>query len=189
MFEGTLQSNLDPFTEYEDSEIWESLRSCHFLETMLVRQSSGLDHIASTHAKPGLDNLQHNITLETAVTEGGLNFSQGQRQLLCLARAILKRSKVIICDEATASIDHDTDVKIQQTIRDRFKQSSLLVIAHRLSTIMDYDKILVLDKGKVSQFGSPLELIKSPGIFKEMCIETKEFDKLEAIAMQKKLNK
>lgn len=87
---------------------------------------------------------------------------------------------------STASIDHDTDVKIQQTIRDRFKTSTLLCIAHRLSTIMDYDRILVLDKGKVAQFDSPLNLIDQDGIFKEMCKESNEFQHLRSIADTKK---
>lgn len=183
LFEGTLRTNLDPFSEYSDDDIWESLRSCHFLESCMIhRQSSvaspNIDHMVAD----SLDLDFHNINLETAISEGGSNFSQGQRQLLCLARAILKRSKVIVLDEATASVDHDTDVKIQQTIRDRFKGSTLLCIAHRLSTICDYNKILVLDKGRVSQFGTPFDLIQTPGIFKQMCIESNEFAALEKMA-------
>ncbi|KAJ3306009.1 hypothetical protein HDV03_000546 [Kappamyces sp. JEL0829] len=147
LFSGTLRSNLDPFSEYSDEEIWESLRNCHFLESCLVHQPSESDLTAT---EPANSALAHSISLETIVNEGGTNFSQGQRQLLCLARAILKQSKVIILDEASASLDHETDVKIQLTIRDRFQKSTLLCIAHRLSTIVDYDKILVLDKGKVS---------------------------------------
>ncbi|KAJ3253173.1 hypothetical protein HK103_000814 [Boothiomyces macroporosus] len=131
------------------------------------------------------DLQSENITLESVVTEGGHNFSQGQRQLLCLARAILKQSKVIILDEATASIDHATDLKIQETIRDRFNTSSLLCIAHRLSTIMDYDKILVLDKGKVEQFDTPFNLINTEGIFKNMCLESNEFEHLVEISKSK----
>jgi ABC-type multidrug transport system fused ATPase/permease subunit len=134
LFTGTLRSNLDPFSEYSDHKIWTSLKECHFLESCLLGNSS-------SSTDPSSNN--HSITLDSIVEEGGSNYSQGQRQLLCLGRAILKQSKLIILDEATASIDHETDVKIQQTIRNQFKDSTLLVIAHRLSTIMDYDRIMV----------------------------------------------
>ncbi|KAJ3272317.1 hypothetical protein HDV01_005751 [Terramyces sp. JEL0728] len=150
LLSGSLRSNLDPFSEYTDQDIWNCLKLVHFLESC----KSSID-------TPDIQS--ENITLESVVTEGGHNFSQGQRQLLCLARAILKQSKVIILDEATASIDHETDLKIQETIRDRFNTSSLLCIAHRLSTIMDYDKILVLDRGQVVQFDTPYNLIKTTG--------------------------
>jgi ABC-type multidrug transport system fused ATPase/permease subunit len=175
LFSGTLRSNLDPFDEYQDEDLWNSLRVTHFLESTQVY------HADAFTVTDGVIQ-DHHITLDSPVAEGGTNFSQGQRQLLCLARAILKRSRVIILDEATASIDHSTDSKIQQTIRDMFTNSSLLCIAHRLSTIMDYDKILVLDKGRVSQFGTPAELIHQEGIFQQMCRESNEFDKLVRIA-------
>ncbi|KAJ3319360.1 hypothetical protein HDV06_006387 [Boothiomyces sp. JEL0866] len=176
LLSGSLRSNLDPFSEYTDQDIWNCLKLVHFLESC----KSAID-------TPDIQT--ENITLETVVTEGGHNFSQGQRQLLCLARAILKQSKVIILDEATASIDHDTDLKIQETIRDRFNTSSLLCIAHRLSTIMDYDKILVLDKGKVVQFDTPYNLINVEGIFKNMCLESNEFEHLIQISKSKLLKK
>jgi len=129
--------------------IWDALNSCHFIESL---------------NQCGTEN--HNITLETIVQERGINFSQGQRQLLCLSRAILKQSKVIILDEASASLDHTTDTKIQETIRTRFEKSTLLCIAHRLSTISDYDRILVLDKGKVTQYGPPHQLMRESGFYR-----------------------
>jgi ABC-type multidrug transport system fused ATPase/permease subunit len=90
--------------------------------------------------------------LTTSVSEGGKNFSQGQRQLLCLARALLKRSTVVLMDEATASVDFETDKAIQKTITTEFKNSTILCIAHRLNTVIEYDRILVLDHGEIIEF-------------------------------------
>lgn len=106
----------------------------------------------------------------------------GQRQILALARALVRRSKVIILDEATASVDHATDERIQQTLRSEFKESTLITIAHRLRTIMDYDKIIVLDEGKVVEFDTPLRLVEKKGIFHGMVVESGEFDALVEIA-------
>ena len=110
------------------------------------------------------------LNLSSPVTESGSNLSQGQRQLLCLARALLKNPRVLMMDEATASIDYNTDSKIQETIREL--KSTIITIAHRLQTIVDYDKVLVLDKGSVVEYGHPHELLKKEGedaIFKSMC--------------------
>lgn len=116
--------------------------------------------------------------LSSPVAESGSNLSQGQRQLLCLARAILKAPKVLLMDEATASIDYATDSKIQETIRE-FKNTTI-TIAHRLQTIIDYDKVLVLDKGKVVEFGDPWDLLKpKDGIFRGMCEMSGDYDILE----------
>lgn len=105
------------------------------------------------------DNKNIFLTLSSAVAESGSNLSQGQRQLLCLARALLKSPKVLLMDEATASIDYATDAKIQETIREI--KNTTITIAHRLQTIIDYDKVLVLDQGKVVEFGTPWELLQS----------------------------
>ncbi|KAI8900424.1 P-loop containing nucleoside triphosphate hydrolase protein [Globomyces pollinis-pini] len=183
LFSGTLRSNLDPFNEYTDSELWNSLKEVHFLESFKPSQLA--KSLSRSESVMSIQSEVDQISLESTVLEGGSNLSQGQRQLLCLARAVLKKSKVIILDEATASIDHETDVKIQNTIRERFKDSTLLCIAHRLSTIMDFDKILVLDKGTLSQFDTPYSLIEQPGIFRDMCLESNEFQLLLDIAKRK----
>ncbi|KAJ3104877.1 hypothetical protein HDU96_008773, partial [Phlyctochytrium bullatum] len=166
LFAGNLRTNMDPFSEHSDELIWSCIKRVHILETMQGAAEGG------------------GLTLDTVVAEGGSNFSQGQRQLLCLARALLKSSKVAVLDEATASVDKETDARIQETIRGpEFENVTVLAIAHRLSTVADYDLILVLDKGKVVQFGSPYELIQQGGgIFRGMCEESGELEELEAIA-------
>lgn len=114
------------------------------------------------------DNKNPFLNLSSTVSESGSNLSQGQRQLLCLARALLKNPKVLLMDEATASIDYATDAKIQETLRE--VKNTTVTIAHRLQTIIDYDKVLVLDKGCVVEYGTPWELLQEDkGLFKDMC--------------------
>jgi ABC-type methionine transport system ATPase subunit len=123
------------------------------------------------------------LNLSSPVTESGNNLSQGQRQLLCLARALLKNPKVLMMDEATASIDYNTDNKIQETIREL--KSTIITIAHRLQTIVDYDKVLVLDKGQVVEYGHPYELMKKESelaVFKGMCKMSGDFEVLRKAA-------
>lgn len=127
------------------------------------------------------DNKNPFRNLNSPVSESGSNLSQGQRQLLCLARALLKAPKVLLMDEATASIDYATDAKIQETIREI--KNTTITIAHRLQTIIDYDKVLVLDKGSVIEFGDPFDLIsKQNGSFRSMCETSGELDALTATA-------
>lgn len=104
------------------------------------------------------------------ISEGGENLSVGQRQLVCLARALLRKTKVLVLDEATAAVDLETDDLIQKTIRSEFKDCTVLTIAHRLNTIMDSDRVIVLDKGRIAEFDSPANLLSKPeSIFYGMC--------------------
>ncbi|KAJ3131539.1 hypothetical protein HDU90_008206 [Geranomyces variabilis] len=137
------------------------------------------------------------VTLDMPIAEGGQNLSQGQRQLLCLARALLRSCKVIVLDEATASVDHETDARIQSTIRTEFRGATLLTVAHRIRTVADFDKILVLSQGRVAEFGAPSALMarpplqpgtepdargELPGLFRAMCEESGDFAVLKEMA-------
>ncbi|XP_055346997.1 multidrug resistance-associated protein 1-like [Paramacrobiotus metropolitanus] len=138
LFSGTLRLNLDPFNAYSDEDVWMALENSH-----LKRFVSSLP-----------DGLQH------AVAEGGENLSVGQRQLICLARALLRKTKILVLDEATAAVDLETDDLIQRTIRDKFADCTILTIAHRLNTIMDSTRIMVLDQGKIKELDSPENLLR-----------------------------
>ena len=107
--------------------------------------------------------------MDSAVEEEGLNFSLGQRQLMALARALVRNSQIIVCDEATSSVDFETDEKIQKTMRTAFAGKTLLCIAHRLKTIINYDRICVMDKGQIAELDSPINLFERGGIFRGMC--------------------
>ncbi|RKP05201.1 P-loop containing nucleoside triphosphate hydrolase protein [Thamnocephalis sphaerospora] len=166
LFSGTVRSNLDPFGENHDADIWDALRRCH-----LVEQDMWADHITNIKS------------LDMPVADHGSNFSHGQRQLLAMARALLRHSKVIIMDEATASIDFETDAKIQKTIRESFRDSTLLCIAHRLRTVIDCDRVLVLDAGRLVEYDKPSALIlRRNGTFRRLCERSGEFDVLLSMA-------
>ena len=115
------------------------------------------------------DRDPNRINLDTDVQEDGLNFSLGQRQLMALARALVRGSQIIVCDEATSSVDMETDDKIQKTIATGFRGKTLLCIAHRLRTIIGYDRICVMDAGQIAELDTPLKLWEQGGIFRSMC--------------------
>ncbi|XP_071568154.1 multidrug resistance-associated protein 1 isoform X1 [Temnothorax nylanderi] len=140
LFSGTLRMNLDPFDCHSDEEIWRALEHAHL--------------------KLFIENLPNALLHE--VSEGGENLSVGQRQLICLARALLRKTKVLILDEATAAVDLETDDLIQTTIRQEFKDCTVLTIAHRLNTILDSDRVIVLDNGLIVEYDSPEVLLRNP---------------------------
>ncbi|KAG0192612.1 hypothetical protein DFQ28_008488 [Apophysomyces sp. BC1034] len=175
MFTGTLRSNVDPFDRFSDDEIFIALRCVHLLPSTEDDDAEFLG-----------ENTNIFQNLESPVSEGGKNFSQGQRQLLCLARALLKRDRIVWMDEATASVDFPTDKAIQKTIATEFADCTILCIAHRLHTVIEYDRIMVLDRGQLVEFSSPLELITDPSsLFYSMCRNSGEFDSLLALAKGK----
>ncbi|KAG2105828.1 ABC protein [Suillus discolor] len=165
LFSGTIRSNLDPFSQHSDTELWDALRrSCLLDFSTTSKQSFSSDGVGSGQAPTSRHHLDSTIQSE------GANLSVGERSLLSLARALVKDCKVVVLDEATASVDLDTDSKIQHTIQTEFQDRTLLCIAHRLRTIISYDRILVIDAGLVAEFDTPSNLFKTQGgLFREMC--------------------
>ncbi|KAJ3030728.1 UNVERIFIED_CONTAM: hypothetical protein HDU68_007939 [Siphonaria sp. JEL0065] len=156
LFSGSVRLNLDPFNEHDDNELWTAL------------ESSGLkDAVAAMEG-----------SLDAAVNAGGDNLSVGERQLMCLSRAILRKSAVVVLDECTANVDLATDAQIQKTLREEMKDATIFTIAHRLNTVIDSDRILVLDDGHVAEFDTPATLLAMDGrdgnisIFASMVNET-----------------
>ncbi|XP_055606093.1 ATP-binding cassette sub-family C member 4-like [Uranotaenia lowii] len=159
LFSATIRYNLDPFNLYDDDSIWRAIN-----EVELKSAINGLDYM---------------------VTESGTNFSVGQRQLICLARAILRNNKILVLDEATANVDPQTDALIQKTIREKFKQCTVLTVAHRLHTVMDSDRILVMEAGEAREFDAPHVLLQHEGgILRDMVEATgpAESESLKTIA-------
>jgi len=165
LLSGTLRQNLDPFGQHDDVVLNDALRA------------------AGLYSIQGQDD-ESRITLDSEIASGGSNLSVGQRQIIALARTIVRQSKIIILDEATSAIDYATDTVIQQTLRNELaKDVSLLIVAHRLQTIMDADKIMVLDAGRIVEFDKPSELLKNPkGMLRALVEESGEKDVLLAMA-------
>ncbi|KAH9786393.1 ABC transporter C family member 14 [Citrus sinensis] len=143
LFEGTVRSNIDPIGQYSDEEIWKSLERCQLKDVVA--------------AKPD--------KLDSLVADSGDNWSVGQRQLLCLGRVMLKHSRLLFMDEATASVDSQTDAEIQRIIREEFAACTIISIAHRIPTVMDCDRVIVVDAGWAKEFGKPSRLLERPSLF------------------------
>ncbi|WVQ95827.1 hypothetical protein IAU59_002926 [Kwoniella sp. CBS 9459] len=169
---GTLRSTLDVFDEYDDAEIYAALRRVHLIKDSDIDASAEDDESRNKNVFTDLNN---------PVSEGGDNFSSGEKQLICMARAILKRNKLLFMDEATASID------FSKTIREEFSESTILTIAHRIHTIIDFDKVLVMDQGRIAEYASPAELLRDHrSKFYSLCKATgrTEFKNLKSMAME-----
>ncbi|CAK8531696.1 unnamed protein product [Lathyrus sativus] len=143
LFQGTVRTNIDPLGLYSEDEIWKSLERCQLKEVVAAKPEK----------------------LEALVVDGGDNWSVGQRQLLCLGRIMLKRSKILFMDEATASVDSQTDAVIQKIIREDFADRTIISIAHRIPTVMDCDKVLVIDAGLAKEYDKPSRLLERASIF------------------------
>jgi ABC-type multidrug transport system fused ATPase/permease subunit len=175
LFSGTVRLNLDPFDEHTDEELMDALARVNLgtdssptasRMPSRVPSANRLAALAAEDDAPSSSDLSTTsvtatrktpgITLQSEISAGGANFSQGQRQLIAMARALLRRSNLIIMDEATASVDFATDEAIQRAIRSEFGGSTLITIAHRLSSVIDYDRLLVLADGKVAEFDAPI---------------------------------
>ncbi|KAG0375854.1 hypothetical protein BGX24_008580 [Mortierella sp. AD032] len=208
LFKGTLRFNLDPFNEHEDFDLWEALRRSHLIPANRTRSQDGTatPKVSSSPAgkspvgsiKDGAEQNDDDtasasteivdpskITLDTVVKENGSNFSQGQRQLIALARALVRRSKIIIMDEATASVDFDTDLKVQTTIREEMSEATIITIAHRIRTIADFDRVLVMDAGEIAEYDRPYTLMQKESLFRSMCERSTEMEVLLEIAKAK----
>ncbi|KAF5273609.1 hypothetical protein FQR65_LT04608 [Abscondita terminalis] len=167
IFAGSVRRNLDPFDECTDDALWQALE-----EVKLKEVVKALD-----------------LGLKSEISEGGSNLSVGQRQLICLARAIIRNNKILILDEATANVDPQTDIVIQETIRKKFRKCTVITVAHRLQTVIDSDKILVMDAGKVVEFGHPYDLLQNKdGMFYKMMEQSKQSVGSELVKMTKQLS-
>ncbi|CAM9243656.1 unnamed protein product [Choristocarpus tenellus] len=158
LFRGTVRSNMDPFGDYSDAAMWDALRQAH-IDTS-ISSSGGLD---------------------APIGENGGNLSVGERQLMCMARALLRQSSILVMDEATANVDPETDILIQATMREEFRNCTVLCIAHRLHTIIYYEKVMVLERGRLMEYAAPATLLNDPNsLFHALCEKTGALEELKA---------
>ncbi|RCK59331.1 Oligomycin resistance ATP-dependent permease YOR1 [Candida viswanathii] len=166
LFQGTIRKNLDPFSQYLDDKLWDSLTRTGLIDEAKLESVKN----QSKDEEAADEVTLHKFHLDQTVEDEGTNFSLGERQLIAFARALVRESKILILDEATSSVDYQTDAKIQRTIIKEFSDCTILTIAHRLKTILNYSRILVLDKGQVIEFDTPWNLYNQENsIFRTMC--------------------
>ncbi|CAG7848335.1 ATP-dependent bile acid permease [Serendipita indica DSM 11827] len=188
LFSGTIRENLDPFSEHTDEECLDALyrvgliSEATYASRRSTRPSSVVD-VSPPQEAEETPSVPGRAPQDDKLSKG--QFSQGQRQLMSMARALLRQSSIVILDEATSSIDFKTDAKIQAAVREEFKNSCLITIAHRIRTVIDYDRLLILDKGNIVEFDTPWNLIrKEGGLFRDMCLKSGTFSELEKAAKQ-----
>ena len=174
LFSGTVRSNLDPIGQYNDSVLRDSLRRVH-----LLGPPAGTENRRSE--KWSNENQVSVGDLDMRISEGGSNLSQGQRQLLCLARTTISQCKITVMDEATSAVDMHTDAHIQSSLKEHFQESTLIVIAHRLSTVADFDKVLVMAEGQAVEFDTPSNLLRKGGEFCKLVEASGERDKIHVL--------
>lgn len=155
LYSGSVRTNLDPFLQYDDKKLYETLERVGLYSPNAL----GASGHSSFHRIQDLDD---------PFSEAGINFSVGQRQLLVIARALLHGSKIVIMDEASASLDPEADAAIQKVMRDEFHEATVITVAHRLNTIMDSDYILVMSDGRAKEFDSPQKLLEKGGLFRDL---------------------
>ncbi|ODQ47425.1 hypothetical protein PICMEDRAFT_15376 [Pichia membranifaciens NRRL Y-2026] len=166
LFRGDIRRNLDPFGELSDSVLKSALDIASGYASSDHDKDSEIDIIQASDSNT--DN-EKKFSLDTFVEDDGANFSLGERQVIALCRALIRNTKILILDEATSSVDYETDARIQETISNGFRDCTILCIAHRLRTILNYDRILVMDKGECAEFDTPKKLWMAEGIFRSMC--------------------
>ena len=190
MFKGTLRFNLDPFTEYSDEDMLSVLRTVQLYEVMKRLSQSPSSSSSSTTSSNNLSpqlsyGSDENILDRVMIAEKGGNLSVGQRQLLCMARAILRKPKILILDECTASIDHETDGIIQNVVRSQLSECTVISIAHRLHTIAYYDAVIVMQQGRMMEYDHPYKLMRdSNSLFHKMCKVSGAYEELLSIASE-----
>ena len=174
LFEGTLRENLDPFAEYSNAEIVNVLKMVNLTENLNIESTQMTQDLGGGSMKPATSSLngnQINTLLNMKISSKGGNLSLGQRQLICIGRALIQKPKILLIDEATASIDQKTDALIQKILKDNLAGVTVLAIAHRLETIIEYDRVVVLGKGKMIEQGAPIDLMEKREEFYSMVAE------------------
>lgn len=190
LFSGTVRSNLDPTNTLNRAIVEHSLHSCSSISaiaaphkpidpetTTLIDESASSSAVAPEYPV----RKESRITLETHISPRGDNLSQGERQILGVARAVARQSKIVLMDEATASVDYESDKTIQEVLKREFAGKTVVTIAHRLMGIIDYDRIFVMGGGELLESGTPVELYRKGGVFKEMVLQSAEVEDLRAI--------